>query len=70
MHGGFGFGMGWMWIWPVLLIVAALLVIRSLTGTPRPRDEEKSPEQILADRFARGEIDEKEYLERRELLRK
>ena len=70
MHGGFGLGMGWMWIWPVLLIVAALVVIRALLGAQRPPGGEKTPEEVLRDRLARGEIDEQEYSRRRELLRK
>jgi len=70
MHGGSGFAMGWMWIWPVLLIVAALVVIRALTGARRSPGTDRTPEEILRDRFARGEIDEQEYLKRRELLRR
>jgi len=59
-----------MWIWPVLLIVAVLVVIRAVSGAPRSRPADRTPEEILRDRFARGEIDEEEYLQRRELLGK
>lgn len=54
-----------------VLILGAVLLVRALnrppTGAaPEPRP---SPQQVLADRFARGEIDEDEYTRRRELLR-
>lgn len=67
---------GWMWlnglIW--LLLVAALaglvawLVIRAGQSTATGRDGTDSARRILAERFARGEIDADEYARRRELL--
>ena len=50
-----------------LLILGAVLLVRS---SRRPSDgsslgpSPRSPEQILAERFARGEIDEEEYRQR------
>ena len=44
----------------VLLIWAVLTLVRS---------GDRDSESILADRFARGEIDDDEYRRRRELLR-
>jgi putative membrane protein len=50
-----------------LLLLGVVLLVRSTprtsegsSGPPAPR----SPEQILAERFARGEIDEDEYRQR------
>ena len=71
-HGG-----GW---WPWLMVIPMLvfwgLVIWGIValaratvqnaGQPRPHPD---PEQVLADRFARGEIDADEYRERLATLR-
>ncbi len=70
MHGGFGLGMGWMWIWPVLLLVVALVVIRAVVAPSHPREGGKTPEEILRERYARGEIDEDEYRTRLNGLRR
>jgi putative membrane protein len=67
---GYGFamvGMGWLLVGgPLLLIalvVAGVLLLRNglADGSDRAR-------RTLADRFARGEIDEQEYLHRLELI--
>jgi putative membrane protein len=68
-----------MWIrgiWSVLivglLVVGAVLVARTFAarsghnGTPSTSGR---PLQILEERFARGEIDEEEFKQRRDLLR-
>jgi putative membrane protein len=56
-----------------LVAVVALLVIRSLReGGDMPsgrRDPLPSPEHILEERFARGEIDAEEFDHRRRVLR-
>jgi putative membrane protein len=71
-HGDWGWG-GWlvmsltMIVFWGLIIWAVITVVRALgTGTPRRYE---APEDILADRFARGEIDEAEYWRRRDALR-
>ena len=75
---GWGWG-GWvlmgvvMMLFVVALIVAIVVAIRYLS-TPAPRASRPSyarpgPESVLADRFARGEIDEDEYRRRLSLLR-
>lgn len=64
--------MGWMWIWPVL-IMAGLLIIGYLTvrllangrSTESATSGRASAREILDERYARGEIDEEEYLRRR-----
>ena len=65
--GGWGYagmGMGMVLLFVVLLLAVAL-VVKSLTGdqrsSPVPRFERLSAEEILANRFAAGEISETDY---------
>jgi putative membrane protein len=57
-----------------LLIFGFVMLLRSTsrggssTSTPRYGGERPTPEQILAERFARGEIDEAEYVRRIDAL--
>lgn len=67
-YAGMGIGMVLFW---GLLVVAVVLLVRS-TGDgrhPPPPSTHAAPERVLADRFARGEIDEQEYRERIAVLR-
>lgn len=71
-----GWDGGWMWltgtVW--LLVIAGLigLVVWLVLRASRPADTSgtgtDSARRILAERFARGEIDADEYARRRELL--
>jgi putative membrane protein len=67
-----GWGWGWMtFVTVVGVLLVALLVLTLLRGSalgPRPGDR-PTAEQILAQRLARGEIDEAEYQRRRSALR-
>jgi putative membrane protein len=58
-------GLGMLIFWG-LIVVGGVALVRYLASS---RTEETKAEQILADRFARGEIDEDEYQRRRESLR-
>jgi putative membrane protein len=72
-----GWMMGSMWVWP-LLVVAGLLIIGYVVlrlaqggwpSSPTRADPAGSAaRQILDERYARGEIDEEEYLRRRDML--
>jgi putative membrane protein len=70
---GFGWGMMGMG-WLMILIVGGLVVWAVVyTGSRSSSPSESSgtsAERILADRFARGEIDTDEYKERLEELRR
>jgi putative membrane protein len=66
VHGGWtgGLGLGSVVLW-VLAAVAIATLVRLLArghrlGTPGPA----TPDQILAERFARGEISQDEFYER------
>ncbi|MDO8144891.1 MULTISPECIES: SHOCT domain-containing protein [unclassified Isoptericola] len=81
---GDGFGMGWMWlVWPlivvgvVLVVLAVVLAVRS-SGNSRgggqapPATPGRPPsraEEILDERYARGELTDEEYQDRRRRLR-
>ena len=57
-----------------LVIAGIVVLVRYVTRTQEPRggrpaDRSPSAEQVLAERFARGEIDEEEYRRRLETLR-
>ncbi|MFJ1704945.1 SHOCT domain-containing protein [Kitasatospora sp. NPDC088346] len=78
--GGWGFGLMaiGMLLFLGLLVVLAVALGRYLGQTPRPRPPDArpssspplpSPEQLLAERFARGEIDADEYRHRLDTLR-
>jgi putative membrane protein len=72
----------WGWMWMVLALAAAIAVaVASITLAVRsarrggatapvpPVSAAASAEQVLADRFARGEIGEDEYWQRVQTLR-
>ncbi|CAM5625395.1 SHOCT domain-containing protein [Streptomyces aurantiogriseus] len=67
--GWFGMSVGMVLFW-ALIITALVLVFRAAnqphehTHTPAA----PTPEQILGERFARGEIDEEEYQRRLKVL--
>jgi putative membrane protein len=74
MHWGdmSGWGWGWAgWVAPSLTMLiffgglAALIILLARRPADRPPD---TAERILAERFARGDIDQDEYLQRRQTL--
>lgn len=72
-HGQAGWG-GWiaMTVSMVALaasaILAGALVWRASRAGRQEEAQDQEPQTLLAERFARGEIDEREYLERRDAL--
>ncbi|MDA3625178.1 SHOCT domain-containing protein [Saccharopolyspora oryzae] len=74
MHYGGGWALwglmsiiGMVLFW-VLLIVAIVALVRYLQRTARSESGSTRAEEVLAERFARGEIDEEEYRRRLETL--
>ena len=80
-EGGYGYGYGHMGGWGMVfgplmgllfigaIAVAVVLVVRAVGGGgAAPRDGGKSALDVLDERFARGEIDDKEYAERKQVL--
>ena len=68
--GGWGFlAMAVLWIgfW-ALVVTAAVLIVRNLVRAG-PDDRREGPERILAERYARGEIDDEEYRRRLDTIR-
>ena len=75
MDNHMGGGGGWWWVMGVgwlVFLAAVVVVVVLLVRRPDHRDGRPAPraaEDVLADRFARGEIDESEFLRRRDALR-
>lgn len=77
MHDGLGWG-GWLLMGLLTLLLVGLVVglvllaVRSTSGPGADRGaagQASAAEHLLDERFARGEIDEEEYLHRRSVLR-
>jgi putative membrane protein len=75
--GGWGYlfpGLMWLGFW-VLVVVAVVLLFRGRSGSQpdrpagQPDRRPDSAERVLADRYARGEIDDDEYRRRLDTLR-
>jgi len=71
--GGGGLGIGMLLFWG-LIIVGIVMLVRGFGGTSgflasQPRVREKTALDILADRYARGEIDKAEFEQKRNDLR-
>ncbi|TCJ16852.1 SHOCT domain-containing protein [Rubrobacter taiwanensis] len=73
MMGGGGFGAGWMLVpllfWGGLLVLIAWAVARIFPGGRSAAGRRDSAEEILRERFARGEMEREEYERAREALR-
>lgn len=71
MMAGHGWGLLWMALLVVATVAVAIAITRALlpsSDTNRPRPDEDSALETLRKRYARGDIDEDEYLARRDTL--
>lgn len=68
-----GWGGGWMWLWGLAMMALFVMLIVWLVratsgGPPAPHPPERSStdraREILAERYARGELSTEEYRER------
>lgn len=66
-------GWSWGWVFPLMwLAIIALFWFFAWQGPRRYRrdgHEDRSPQTVLGERYARGEIDEEEYRTRLAVLR-
>ncbi|WP_454385834.1 SHOCT domain-containing protein [Streptomyces sp. JNUCC 63] len=71
--GWFAMSLGTVLFWALLIAVGVFFFRALQRGAERPRVHgdawHPTPEQLLAERFARGEIDEDEYRRRLDVLR-
>ena len=67
---GHGWGMGWWWIIGLIIVVAVIWMVIKSKNTNRNANmpSGKSAFDILKERYARGEIDKKEFEERKKDL--
>jgi putative membrane protein len=68
---------GWGWVgmtlssmlFIALLVLGGMLLVGVARQGDRPAESVRSPEQVLAERYARGELSDEEYRERLATLR-
>lgn len=66
---GHGWGMGWAWIFVLLILIIVIwLIIRMVNQNSQSQAGQKTPLDILKERYARGEIDKEEFEERKKDL--
>lgn len=64
-----GWGSGWMWLWMTLFLAAVIGAgVFAVRLSSSRQDSVRGARDILADRFATGEIDADEYRDRLKVL--
>lgn len=67
-HGGMFVGFLMMILFVAIIVVLVVLAVRWIGGGAPPAATGRTPQDVLKERFARGEIDAGEYAERKKLL--
>lgn len=70
-NGGhmFGFGWGFIWIFWILVLVAVIWLVKTFTDNGSNQQQNaKSAEDILKERYVKGEIDREEFKQKRKNL--
>ncbi len=66
MYDGHWFGGGFMWLFWILLIVVIVWAVKAATGgNNNSSEKERSALDILKERYAKGEIDQEEFEQKR-----
>jgi len=66
--GGFGFGWIFMIIFWILIILGVVALVRYLGNSGKSVKDDKTPLEILKERYAKGEIDKKEFEDKKKDL--
>ena len=66
MYGGHWFGGGFMWLFWILLIVVVVWAVKvAMGGGNNSSEKQRSALDILKERYAKGEIDQEEFEQKR-----
>ena len=71
MYEWHGYGAGMMWIFWVLLIILVLWILKAMTAQgqeEKPSGQDKTALDILKERYAKGEIEQDEFIQKRKDL--
>jgi putative membrane protein len=71
MNNGWGMFGGWGFLWLLLLVGLIVLVVSAVSGSDQSQGGEQPDRAVaeLRERYARGEISEEEFEDRRRTLR-